>query len=123
MGRTLTFERTEHLREYYFISWTEDDYKRFLERLSERTNEDERAHMAYNILKNLSFDDVCDICTGRKKDINYEVSYPSISKNSFTYTESISVYIKAHLREEAWDCGPYDSNCDDYDEDIDISDD
>lgn len=111
MGKTLVFERKDYVTEHYLIKWTEEDYKKFLKQISKEAKEYEHERIVYDILKDLSFEDICDICAGRKEDIHYQINYPSIRKEDSEYNGTISFYIKKYLCEQAWDRGPYSCNC------------
>ena len=49
MAKTLVFRRTEYVREYYEVEWTDKDYQNFLNYMSERT--DDHSVIIYGILK------------------------------------------------------------------------
>ena len=52
MAKTLIYRRTEFVRDYYELEWTEDDYQNLLNYLSKET--DVNSKTRYEILKDLS---------------------------------------------------------------------
>ena len=118
MEKTLIFRRTEFVRDYYEVEWTENDYKDFLNYMSERT--DDHSVIRYGILKNLSFDDICKILNNEQDDIRYELPYQTQTDHPFTSGEYIGDYLREMLREECWSNGVDDSECDDSNEELEI---
>ena len=107
--RTITLNRREYVTEYYSINWTEEDYKNLVEYLKTRT--DQHNQTRYNVLKDLSFDDIVSIFDDEKEDICYSISL---------YTESVREYITDMMREDCWNSGSYDSECYDSDETVEV---
>lgn len=119
MEKTLVFRRTEFVREYYSVEWTEEDYQNFLNYMSERT--DDHSVIRYGVLKNLSFDDICKILNNEQDDIRYELPYQTQTDHPFTSGEYIGDYLREMLREECWNNGYDDSECDDCYEEVEIT--
>ena len=67
MAKTLVYRRTEFVRDYYELEWTENDYQNLLDYLSKET--DVNSKTRYEILKDLSFDDICKILNDEEDDI------------------------------------------------------
>ena len=119
MAKTLVFRRTEYVREYYIVKWTEEDYQHLLNFVSGL--KDEHSIIRYGILKNLSFDDICKILNNEQDDIRYELPYQTQTDHPFTSGEYIGDYLREMLREECWDSGVYDTESDDCYEELEIT--
>ena len=116
----IIFKRVEFVREYYEISWTEEDYNSTLEWLSKR--DDAHSIAAYGALKELSFNDIIDILEDRKDDIAFEVINNAGQENEWKYSEYVGEFIRDAIREDCWNAGCYDTECDDSDEEMEIVD-
>lgn len=119
MTKRINFQRVEYVREYYGVEWTEYDYKEFLDWLSRK--DDKGSVVRYEVLKDLSFDDICAIFNDEKDDIPYELPCGS-GEHAWTYTEYVGDFIRDMLREDCWNSGCYDSECDDSEERVEILD-
>lgn len=117
MAKTLVFRRTEYVRDYYEFNCTEKDYNNFVDYLSKQT--DEHNITRYNILKDLSFEDICMIFNNEKDDIQYELNYQD-EPRKWSHIEFISEYIRDMFREYCWSNGCYDSDCDDSYEEYEV---
>ena len=112
---SIRLDRREYVTEYYSINWTEEDYKNLVEYLKTRT--DQHNQTRYNVLKDLSFDDIVSIFDDEKEDICYSINfYTAID----FYTESVREYITDMMREDCWNSGSYDSECYDSDETVEV---
>lgn len=118
MAKTLIFKRTEFVRDYYELEWTENDYQNLLDYLSKET--DVNSKNRYEILKDLSFDDICKILNDEEDDIQYEVICQPESDSPWSYHQYISDYLKGILVEDCWANGVYDTQCDDSNEELEI---
>jgi hypothetical protein len=119
MAKVISLRRKELVWEEYGRDWTEKDYEEFKEWLGNRT-EDPHYATRYNAMKDVSFDDVCDILAGKRPDISYSLECGT-EDNRWSYTESVGDYIIEMMREDAWDYGCMDSwGADDSEEDISI---
>lgn len=118
MEKRLTFRRIEYVKEYYEVTWTEKDYQDLINFLSTRT--DTQNVTRYEILKDLSFDDICKIFNNEADDIKYELICQNGADHQWSYTEYIGDYIRDMLREDCWNMGCYDSECDDSEEDCEV---
>lgn len=117
MAKEIRYRRTGYVREYYQVNWTEADYKSLLQWLENKTEPHNVAR--YNVLKELSFDDIVAIFNDEKDDISYEL--PCSSRNhTWTYTEYVSDFIRGEIQEDAWNMGCYDSECYDSEDSIEI---
>lgn len=71
----------------------------------------------YRAIKDMSFDTLCDIVNGDADDIEVEF----VNHLGHGYKTSIREHILDCLREDAWDCGPVDSDyTGDYEENLNI---
>lgn len=118
MAKTISFERVEYVREYYRIEWTEEDYKEFLNWLSRRN--DSVGVTRYEVFKDLSFDDIVAIFNDEKDDICYELIYGT--EHQYSCTEYVGDFVRDTLREDCWNYGCIDSECEDSDERVEILD-
>ena len=118
MTKTLIFKRTEFVTDYYELEWTENDYQNLLDYLSKDT--DVNSKTRYEILKDLSFDDICKILNDEEDDIRYEVICQPDSDSPWSFHQYIGDYLKEIFREECWGNGVYDTNCDDSNEELEI---
>ena len=118
MAKTLVYRRTEFVRDYYELEWTENDYQNLLDYLSKET--DVNSKTRYEILKDLSFDDICKILNDEEDDIQYEVSCQPESGSPWSYHQYIGDYIGSILCEDSWANGVYDTQCDDVEEELEI---
>ena len=117
MAKEIKYFRTEYVREYYQVNWTEADYKNLLQWLENKTEPHNVAR--YNVLKKLSFDDIVAIFNDEKDDISYELTCGS-GDHTWTYTEYVSDFIREQIQEDAWNMGCYDSQCFDSEDSIEI---
>lgn len=119
MARIISFRRQELVWEEFGRDWTEKDYEEFKEWLGNRT-EDPHYATRYNAMKELSFDDICDILAGKRQDISYSLECGT-EDYKWSYMESVADYITEIMREECWDCGCIDSwSADDSEEEINV---
>ena len=85
MAKEIRYCRTEYVREYYQVNWNERDYQSLLQWLSERKD---NHHIArYNVLKDLSFDDIRWLLGM----LNWKGQY-NRNKKLLDYTLSANVY-------------------------------
>lgn len=119
MGKVISFRRRELVWEEYGRDWTEKDFDELKEWLSNRT-EDPHCATRYAAIKDISFDELCDMFNGKLPEIEWKMQYGD-GENSWTYRESIVDYITELMREESWDNGYIDSwGADDSEEEINI---
>lgn len=119
MGKVISLRRRELVWEEYGRDWTEKDFDELKEWLSNRT-EDPHCATRYAAIKDVSFDELCDMISGKLPDVEWKIQCGD-GENSWTYRESIVDYITELMREDAWDYGCTDSwGADDSEEDINI---
>ena len=116
--KKIRFNRVEFVREYYTVEWTEEDYKSTLEWLSKR--DDAHSIAAYGALKDLSFDDIVAILNDEKDDIDFEVVNQVGTNREWRYSEYVGDFIRDMIREDCWNVGCYESECEDSEEDLTI---
>ena len=117
MAKEIRYCRTEYVREDYETSWNEKDYQGLLQWLSERN--DNHNITRYEVLKDLSFDDIAAIMNDEKDDILYELIC-GIGENQWSCQEYVSEFIREQMQEEAWDRGCYDSECYEAEDSIEV---
>lgn len=117
MGKRLIFGRTEFVRNYYETTWDEKDYQNFINYLSKQT--DAYDITRYEILKNLSFEDICKIFNNEKDDIEYKLTY-QYGTEQWSHSEFVTEYIREMLREDCWNMGSDDCECYDAEEECKI---
>lgn len=119
MGKVISFRRRELVWEEYGRGWTEKDFNELKEWLSNRT-EDSHCMTRYAAIKDVSFDELCDMFNGKLPEVKWEIQCGN-DEHSWSYHESITDYITELMREEAWDYGTMDSwGVDDSEEEINI---
>ena len=119
MGKIISFRRRELVWEEYGRDWTEKDFDELKEWLSNRT-EDPHCATRYAAIKDISFDELCDMFNGKLPEVEWKIHCGS-EEHSWTYNESIVDYITEIMREDSWDYGCMDSwGADDSEEDINI---
>ena len=119
MGKIISFRRRELVWEEYGRDWTEKDFDELKEWLSNRT-EDPHCATRYAVMKDISFDELCDMFSGKLPAVEWEIKCGN-EEHSWTYNESVTDYIREIMREDAWDYGLMDSwGADDSEEDINI---
>ena len=119
MERRISLRRRELVWEEYVREWGEADFEELKEWLSTRI-EDPHYAARYFAMKDVSFDELCDMFDGKREDIKYEL-HCGDENHSWTYNECLTDYIRELMREEAWDYGCYDSwGADDSDEELEI---
>lgn len=116
--KKIRFNRVEFVREYYTVEWTEEDYKSTLEWLSKR--DDAHSIAAYGALKDLSFDDIVAILNDEKDDIDFKVVHQVGTDREWSYCEYVGDFIRDMIREDCWNVGCYESECEDSEEDLTI---
>ena len=117
MAKEIRYFRTEYVREDYQVSWNEKDYQNLIQWLSER--KDNHNTTRYEVLKDLSFDDIAAIMNNEKDDIPYELICNS-GENQWSHKEYVGDYIREQMQEDAWNMGCYDSECYDAEDHFEI---
>ena len=121
MEKRISFRRRELVWEEYGRDWTEKDFEELKEWLGNRT-EDPNCAARYAAMKDISFDELCDMFSGKLPAVEWEIHCGS-EAHSWTYNESVVDYITDIMRDEAWDFGVRDSwGADDSDEEVYIYD-
>ena len=119
MERRICLRRRELVWEEFVRDWGEAEFEELKGWLSHRT-EDPHCTARYYAIKDISFDELCDMFNGKKEDISYEL-HCGDENHSWLYNESVTDYIREIMRDEAWDFGVYDSwGADDSDEAVEI---
>ena len=119
MGKVISFRRKELVWEEYSRDWTEEDFEELKEWLSNRT-EDPHCATRYAGIKDVSFDELCDMINGKLPAVEWKMHYDS-GEHSWSYSENIVDFVTEIMREDAWDYGTMDSwGADDSEEDINI---
>lgn len=109
MAKRIEFTRRELIWEEYHRSWGERDYRELLAWLAQSTDPVNQTRLS--VLEELSFDDIYDFMSGRRKGQIpcWEIEWTSYGGEKHTYTEDVYDYITEIMREEAFDYGPCDS--------------
>ena len=119
MGKVISLRRRELVWEEYHREWTAKDFDELKEWISTRT-EDPHYATRYAAIKDVSFDELCDMISGKLPDVEWKIQCGD-GENSWVYRESIVDYITELMREDAWDYGCTDSwGADDSEEDVNI---
>ena len=114
---SITFRRRELVWDVYETTYTKADWETLMEWVaSHQENEENKAR--YAALKDVDFDQVCAILNGDAEDIEWSIH---VARYNYTYTESLTDFIKDMMREDAWNCGAIDSyGADDSEEELDV---
>ena len=111
--KKIKLTRQELVWETYTSFITEEHFNKMKEEMAN----DKYQVALYDVIKDMSFDTLCDIVNGDVEDI--EVA--GENRFGFSCKTCICEYIVDYLREDAWDCGSIDSDyTGDYEEKIDI---
>ena len=109
--------RVEYVQDFYDVTWTEEDYIELLKYL--RNHQNVQNITRYEVLKDISFQDVCDILLDRKEDIRWELIYGQ-QENQWSCVEYLSEYIRDMVREDCFNMGCNDSECYDSEESLEV---
>lgn len=119
MGKVISFRRRELVWEEYGRDWTEKDFDELKEWLGYRT-EDPHCATRYAAIKDISFDELCDMFNGKLPEVTWEIQCGN-EEHSWSYNESVVDYITEFMRDDAYDYGCRDSwGADDSEEEINI---
>ena len=117
--KEIRLSRRELVWEEYVRTWNENDFEEVKKWLSNRT-EDPHCMTRYNAMKDISFDELCDMLDGKIEDVTYTLECGS-EEHSWSYNESVTDYVRELMRDEAWDYGLFDSwGADDSEEDFEV---
>ena len=109
--KQIKLTRQELVWETYTSFITEEDFNRIKEEIAN----DKYQVAFYDVIKDMSFDTLCNIVNGDADDIEVATE----SRFGFNYNTSIRDYVLDYLREDAWNCGPVDSDyVGDYEENL-----
>lgn len=116
MSKTIKLQRRELVWDVYETEYDAAEWLEILDYLKRSESEDNA--IRYNAFKDLTFDEVCDIFSGEKEDVTYELTSTS---TNWTWTESLTEYVSDCMRQDAWDYGAVDSYfADESDEEIHV---
>lgn len=119
MGKVISLRRRELVWDEYCREWNEKDFNDLKEWLSNRT-EDPHCVTRYAAIKDVSFDELCDMFNGKLPAVEWKIEYNS-GEHSWSYSENIVDYVTELMREDAWDYGCVDSwGADDSEEEVNI---
>lgn len=119
MGKIISFRRKELIWEEYGQDWTEKDFDELKEWLSGRT-EDPHYATRYAAIKDVSFDELCDMFNDKIPAVEWEIQYGA-EHESWNYHENIVEYVTELMREDAWNAGTRECwGADDSEEEISI---
>ena len=119
MGKVISFRRRELVWEEYGRDCTEEDFNELKEWLGSRT-EDPHCATRYAAIKDISFDELCDMFNGKLPEVTWEIQCGN-EEHSWSYNESVVDYVTELMRDDAYDYGCRDSwGADDSEEEINI---
>lgn len=119
IAKEIVYTRVEYVRDYYEVAYGEKDYNDLVKRLSERNNPHDIVR--YEVLKNLSFEDIVAIFNNEKEDIEYELTW-NRDEYQWKLVEYVGYYIRTVMQEDALNIGCYNSECCETEEGIEIQD-
>ena len=101
--KEIKFTRRELSWNEYESTFTEEEWYDLIEYYNQSSLKSDK--IRYQAIKDLTFEDVCEIINGIQSDIEWAIPYGS---NGY-YFETVRQIVVDNLRDAAWEQGPVDS--------------